>query len=110
MNRMPAIYRPPMGLPLRWQDEQSGELSKAVWAYINHGAGKTKTPPTPEELATLKDYLAYYIKAPCWMANAQDPGMEADLKAAILKIDLVVTYEDIRDFIYACLHLGIDPL
>jgi len=109
MNRMPAVYREPMGLPLRWQDDQTGELPKAVWAYLNHGAGKVKEPPTEEQLSTLKDYLAYYIKAPCWMHNAAE-GMEAELKAAILKIDLAVTHKDIRDFIYACLDMGIDPL
>lgn len=109
MSRVPTFYRAPMGLPLRWQDEKTGELPKAVWAYLNHGAGKSKEPPTPEELTLLKDYLAYYIKAPCWRHNAAE-GMAGELDAAILKIDLAVKYEDIRDFIYACLDMGIDPL
>ena len=110
MNRMPQVYREPLGLPLRWQDDQTGELPKAVWAYLNHGAGKTKEPPTEEQLSVMKDYLAYYIKAPCWKGPAREGGTEGDLNAAILKIDLAMTHKDIRDFIFACLDMGIDPL
>jgi hypothetical protein len=43
-GRFPPIYRPPLGLPLAWQDETSGVLGAAVRAFVAHSAAQGPQP------------------------------------------------------------------
>ena len=98
------FYRPPLGLPLRWQDEQSGLLPTAVWAYYNHVARPATHPePTRDQMSLVLEYVRYYIEAPCW----QGADGLADLRtaAAVMK-----SAEDLDRWIWMCLEIGIDPL
>ncbi len=104
MSRMPTFYRNPLGLPLRWQDEQSGQLPGAVLAYFSQTATATQT-------ALVCDYLRYYILAPCWDRPVQDDE-EGCLELAHVReqADSLNCTEDINTFIETCLQMGIDPL
>lgn len=92
-------YREPLGLPLRWQDEQSGVLPAAVWHYIKGGAD-------PRQMVLVHAYLGYYCAAPCWAAAA-DPEQPSLLEAwAAHPPDR----DGIWQIILACLNVGCDPL
>jgi len=98
---MPNWYRPPLGLPLRWQDEQSGELPAAIMAYFHH----KEQPMLRLQIKLVLDYLRYYIHAPCWM---YDPPEElAELRS---RVETLSTEEEIDAWIQDCLEIGIDPL
>jgi hypothetical protein len=106
MNRaLPETYRPPLGLPLRWQDEESGALPAAVRAYFEHQTGKGPAPD-PEALELLRAYLSYYLYAPCWLDASGGEALAALRRDAA---DLS-TPAQIAVWIGRCLDLGIDPL
>jgi len=102
---IPLIYRPPYGLPLRWQDEQSGELVAAVLAYFE------KKPLTNRQFALLRAYVIHYICAPCW-----DMGCDGDEEGIRYLMSLregankLAKQEEILPWIEQCLDVGIDPL
>ncbi len=104
MTRMPTFYRSSLGLPLRWQDEQSGQLPEAVLAYFSQTATATQT-------ALVCDYLRYYILAPCWDIPVQDDE-EGCLELAHVRkqANSLNCAEDIHKFTRKCLQMGIDPL
>jgi len=110
-SRIPPIYRPPFGLPLRWQDDESGVLPSAVRAYIDDRLGGCKA--TPEQIELVRDYLQHFICAPCWNESARN---DEELAATLIKlrIDVVKKHVSTADEIYAwihrCLDIGIDPL
>lgn len=114
--RVPPIYRPPLGGPLRWQDDQSGVLPAAVMAYVGYRIGEDPEP-TAEQLALVIDYLIHYICAPCWNQSAQaslDAGDDS-LAAELIQLldiveDRVTTCDQIDAWIKRCLAIGIDPL
>lgn len=99
---MPDFYRPPMGAPLRWQDDVTGKLPRAVFAFL--GGQHTCTP---EELALVADYLLYYIKAPCWKTEA-GPEIFAALRAAT--VETLSSREALDAWLMKALEVGIDPL
>lgn len=101
-TRMPKNYDPPFGTPLYWRNEQSGELSAAILAYLNHRIEPTSQPPTPAQLSLVIDYLRYVIYAPCWRGQG----------IAVLRerVHTLQTSEDIHGWIGAALPEGIDPL
>jgi len=103
--QMPNYYRAPLMLPLRWQDEQSGVLPTAVLAFLDHGIKQRSTPPTEEQLKLICGYLKYYIDAPCWQQGDTEELDKLRKKAKTLK-----TGQDINDFIWDCMEIGIDPL
>lgn len=113
--RMPDFYRPgpPIeGLPLRWQDDQTGDLKNAVMHYLAWGAGKRQDPPGDEAFEILREYVIYHIKAPCWrdVQAGQDPGMARDIERLIEKAEEILTLEDVAEHMNKCLELGLDPL
>jgi hypothetical protein len=65
MSLIPSIYRPPLGLPLYWADEQSGRLRDAVQAYLGYLIDGSPEP-TPDQLSLLWDYVCHHIHAPAW--------------------------------------------
>ncbi len=102
---IPPIYREPYGLPLRWQDDQTGELPAAVLAYFE------KKPLTPRQFTLVRAYVIHYICAPCW-----DMGCDGDeegirtLMGLREKANKLQKQDEILPWIYQCLDVGIDPL
>lgn len=99
---MPTFYVQPYNTPLNWQNEQSGNLAEAVKAYFAHMTGED-TRFQGMQFALVRDYLRYYINAPCW----QSEGNEIDeLRKSVTGLK---TPEEMREWIMKCVHLGIDP-
>lgn len=109
---MPKFYRDPFGLPLRWQDEQSGLLPGAIKAYLDHSIDSSK-PLSETQRNLVIQWCQYYINAPCWMGNAVRSGSEsivAEMRSLIVNAAQLQTAEDIDGWIRDCLGMGIDPL
>src|ERR1700693_341084 len=71
MTRMPTEYKGPLGVPSYWRNGVSGELHKAVHAYLNHMVDGE--PLTQAQLELVRNYLEHWIGAPCWdMSPATD--------------------------------------
>lgn len=107
VTRIPNFYRPGIGTggPLRWQDDVSGVLPSAVFAFFRYGAKESAIPPTEEQLGLVREYMEYYINAPCW-----EQGEFRELDQLREKVLTLKTAQDLHDFIYACMEIGIDPL
>ncbi|MBN3927739.1 hypothetical protein [Nostoc sp. NMS4] len=99
-NRIPNIYRLPMGLPLNWRDEASGELRDAIFKYFSSRQLST------EEISLLGEYCQHYINAPCWDATGGFPDELATLRQSANSISSV---SDISQWINGCLEIVIDP-
>ncbi|MGA7936398.1 MAG: hypothetical protein WCA35_22780 [Kovacikia sp.] len=97
-------YAPPFGIPLRWQDEASGRLVEAIETYANHVADTANLAPTPEQLMLIRQYLKYYINAPCW-----DGTCDA-LSSLRQQVTQLETVADISDWTAQCHAQNIDPL
>lgn len=107
---MPAFYRPPLMLPLRWQDEQSGTLVAAVQAFFGHQEDRT-SELTLEQFRLVRHYLAYYIHAPCWEAATQgDEENLQTLEDLRSRVGQCKSSQQLADWILECLEIGIDPL
>lgn len=104
---IPPIYRMPLGLPLYWGDEMTGELRGAVLAYLNPTSGS----PTPRQLELLRAYILHHIHAPCWLANPHaTPEYCAQIGALQQQAAEIRTVDDVHAYIEAALDLGLDPL
>ncbi|MEH2287192.1 hypothetical protein [Nostoc sp.] len=99
-KRIPNIYRPPLGLPLNWQDETSKELPRVVFKYFSSQYLSTN------EIALLAEYCRHYINAPCWDASG---GFTEELAALRETADLLSTVSEINRWIDNCLEIAIDP-
>lgn len=88
--------------PLYWQNEQTGKLREAVTAYLNNRIdGETVTE---NQIALLVEYIAYWVKAPCWDAPSDE------LQELRLSVEQLDTAEKVDEWIQKALDLGIDPL
>lgn len=96
-------YRPLLGFPQYWHDEQSGELQAAVLAYLGHKAAEAP-PPDWHQLELLRDYLVHYVGAPCWV------GEEEAISDLQRRAERIETVQDVGDLIERCLEIGLDPL
>lgn len=105
---IPPIYNDPygLGLPLRWQDETSGELVAAVLAYFE------KKPLTERQFALVRAYVIHYINAPCWAEQGcqGDPECLEELAGLREGANKLQKQDEILPWIYECLDVGIDPL
>ncbi|MEH2242348.1 hypothetical protein [Nostoc sp.] len=99
-KRIPNVYRPPLGLPLNWRDETSGELPNAVFKYFSC------EHLFESEISLLAEYCQHYINAPCWDATGGFPTKLAALRQSATTISTVA---DISQWIDACLEIAIDP-
>jgi hypothetical protein len=108
---MPKIYVPGPGGsgPLRWQDDVTGELPKAVLAFWNHFI--EKTPITAGQTEMVRDYIEYYIDAPCWATGeGEDSGYYEDFMALKERVRSLKTVEEIDAWLKDAYSLGLDPL
>ena len=107
VTRIPKFYRPGIGGggPLRWQDDVTGVLPRAVMAFVNYGGKQSNVPPTEQQLGLVREYMEYYVNAPCWR---QGDAHELDVLRE--KIQTLHTVEDLDNFIHECLRIGLDPL
>lgn len=116
---MPRFYRLPLGLPLYWGDDPTGELPKAVRHYFDFCLGHCPdltaedldiSPMSPCELRIIIDYAGYFINAPCWETNLRDcEEMLYDLYQLRARARSLASVESIRRWNEECTELGIDP-
>ncbi|MEH1802153.1 MAG: hypothetical protein V7L13_23925 [Nostoc sp.] len=99
-SRIPNIYGPPLGLPLNWKDETSGELPRAVFKYFSTQHLRA------DEISLIVEYCQHYINAPCWDAAGGFPNELAALRQSANSLS---TVSDISQWINACLEIAIDP-
>jgi hypothetical protein len=114
MSSIPNIYLPPTGGPLYWGNEESGVLSAAVRAYFEAATNPTAPAPSAAQIELLRDYLQYYVQAPCWRRYPDGTGPDAE---TALKLDSLVqivptirTVSEISRFCDECMEIGLDPL
>lgn len=107
VTRIPNFYRPGIGTggPLRWQDDVTGVLPAAVFAFFQYGVKQSDVPPTEEQLGLVREYMEYYVNAPCWQ---QDDTKKLDTLRE--KIQVLKTVQELNDFIYECMEIGLDLL
>jgi hypothetical protein len=103
-SRMPQFYRAPLGLPFYWRDEISGELTRAVMAYLNWGVNGQQI--TEDQVELVADYLSYWVNAPCWDQETFEEEIAA-LRAGATKLK---TPEGINAWIHKALEIAADPL
>jgi hypothetical protein len=101
MNRISDVYCPPLGLPLNWRNETSGELSAAVDRYYGFRIGEG-TAPTPAQITVMIDYIRHHINAPCWAVNGEVESLKE--QAANLQ-----SVEDINTYIRQARAISLDP-
>jgi hypothetical protein len=97
-GRFPAVYILPLGLPLYWRNEQSGELRAAVMAYLNQ-----QNQLTEEQFRLVRAYLRYWVFAPCWHDCG---GQLAELRESV---EAIHRAEEITPWLLKALDLCIDP-
>lgn len=105
LNSIPHFYRPPQGLPLYWRDETSGQLSAAIFRYLNFVTQKASTPPTNEQIWLIRCYLEHFIMAPCWV-DCGDNSV-SKLRETIKDVNSV---EAIDDWLYKASEIALYPL
>jgi hypothetical protein len=113
--RMPQHYRSDavvQGMPLRWQDDATGELPNSIMKYLTWASEPGKPAPEGEEIDLIREYLVYHIKAPCWrnVQAGQDPEMAKEIETLIGKAEQILDLDDIGRHINDCLEIGLDPL
>lgn len=110
VSRMPKIYVPgPGGAgPLRWQDDVTGILPAAVRAFIDEGLGRAKCMSWQTEL--VRDYMEYYVYAPCWTTGDDDPDFRKKFLALRERVKSLKSAEEIAAWLNDALDLGLDPL
>ena len=109
-QRMPAFYRP-MGLPLFWRDEASGELPAAVEGFLKWVVGEAESVPAAA-MKLVCDYCVYFIHAPVWehtFAKFECEDYLAELNELKARSKLLASAKSVRRWNEECLDLGVDP-
>jgi hypothetical protein len=101
MNTIPDVYCPPLGLPLNWRDETSGELPAAIDCYYGFRIGE-QAEPTHAQITVMIDYIRHHINAPCWAVSGEVERLRE--QAATLQ-----TVEDINRYIRQAREIALDP-
>jgi hypothetical protein len=100
-RKVPAFYVPPLNTPLYWGNEQSGMMRDAVAAYYNGAMSGS-------QVELLREYLIYYINAPCWQVAEEEQEKFKKLKQ---EATTLTTVEQFNHWLYECLvSFGLDPL
>jgi hypothetical protein len=103
---MPKMYQD-FGGPLRWQDEQSGQLIAAVHAYFRVSG---YPPITHAQFELVRDYAEYYINAPCWDSNPyNDDASRKHLEELRQQVKDCKTDAQLESWLLLCLEVGLDP-
>lgn len=105
-----------MGVPYYWRDEASGELARAVRAYFEVVCGENAddvevvpTRITEGQLELVRDYLVYWVHAPCWgMSCRGNDEMTEGLVALRARSLTLASVESIKRFIEEGMELGLD--
>lgn len=105
LNPIPHFYRPLQGLPLYWRDETSGQLSAAIFRYLNFVTQKVSTPPTDEQIWLIRCYLEHFIMAPCWVDYGDNSVSE--LRETVQDVNSV---EAISNWLHKASEIALDPL
>lgn len=106
MSLIPQMYLPPTGGPLYWKNETSGRLADAMRAYHEHGLKRRQA--SAEALELVRDYLEYYIHAPCW--NLDGGAFRTEIDDLRSRSKTISSHEEITKWLIDALDLGIDPL
>jgi hypothetical protein len=94
----PTVKYGRYGTPLRWQYHNNEELSEAVFILTNYWSAPHKNPaPNSQEIALIRNYLIYFVNAPCWLLSNLEIAQFDALKIAVANIQ---TLEDINDWNY----------
>lgn len=104
-NPIPNFYKPPMGLPLYWRDEQSGQLENAIFAYLEFVTKQTSQPPNETQIFLIRCYFEHYIMAPCWQED--ENGTLLKLRAETKNINSV---DAISAWLTVASEIALDPL
>ena len=104
-TRIPNDYSRDLGLPLRWQDERSGMLPAAVKAFINAQVEGRYAEVTAEQLGLVREWIEYYVNAPCW-----EQGDTDKLDRLRKEVQGLKSMVEINKFIFKCMEIGLDPL
>jgi hypothetical protein len=88
--------------PFYWKYEQTGMLALAVKAYLDRR--HSGAPLTGSDIALLRQYLAQWINAPCWLG----PSAKLDFLREV--VNTLDSSDKISAWLNAALDIGIDPL
>jgi hypothetical protein len=105
---MPDLYVQPMGLPVYWRDEVSGELASAVEAYFDAVVKSDDSLITASQIELVRSYCEYHINAPCWLRH--DDTFKAEITALRSQIKTANTVEMLRAYINKGMEIALDPL
>ena len=95
----------PLGTPLYWRNDQSDELSRSIEAYMQNRTDGT--PINREQIMLLREYLEYYVNAPCWEVGGEIDDELRDLRRIIT---MCTSAFRIDTWIHRALEIGMDPL
>jgi hypothetical protein len=98
-RRIPNVYRPPLGLPLNWKDDTSGELARVVFKFFS------SQHLTTDEISLVAEYCQHYINAPYWDTG----GLRDELAVLRQSANSISSVDEISQWINACLEIAIDP-
>lgn len=100
----------PLWLPLNWRNETSGQLSRAVEAYLDNRV--EGTPINVLAIEVVRDYLIHYIHAPCWTKNldAEDEDGARILGELRFEAMHLASPDAIGQWIGKAMQIGLDPL
>ena len=87
----------PVQQPGYWIDETSGVLKPVVLAYLN---GQQLKPP---EVATMRAYLRQWLELGDWRGGEEMHELRR-------RIDVMITTQDVHEWIRLATDLGMDPL
>ncbi|MBW4598714.1 MAG: hypothetical protein KME29_03770 [Calothrix sp. FI2-JRJ7] len=104
-NPIPNFYSPPMGVPLYWRDEQSGQLENAIFAYLEFVTKHATVPPNETQIFLIRYYFEHYIMAPCWQDDGN--GTLTRLREDTKNINSV---EAISAWLKLASEIALDPL
>lgn len=106
---LPDHYKGQTGTPLfwmHWYPAHAAPVRDAISAYLNYVIDGT--PFSQEQLETMKHYLRYWIKAPCW----QQAGTPLEkLQALRESLETVTNGKELDAWLMdQCMPLIGDPL
>jgi hypothetical protein len=103
---MPYVMGPAGLHPLFWRDEQSGQLSEAVHAYLSAVTSPTAVVMTNDQFELFKAYCCYWVEAPCWK-DCGDPAGLAEVRQAMKDATDVTA---LREALWRAGEFCLDPL